>query len=311
MISTNLFQDVLITPAATHDELCIVSGYASPAFVQTHLYQLKEHHTNTKIKINLIIGMVVSEGISEVNHNSFIRLMNTVNPKFECYYVVKGPPVHAKTYIWLKEGIPQHAYVGSANYSSNGFFTNREIVTDANAALCMNYYNYLLQDSITSYHLDNNKINRREKINTPLIPNTPNYISTDTLEVSLLDSKGEMHTRAGLNWGQRDGRNKNQAYIPINGSSRSSGFFPPKGIAFTTITDDGVSFELVVAQDNNKALETPQSNAILGQYFRQRLNLSSGTFVTKDNLLAYGRTSVIFKKLNDDLYFMDFAQWKK
>jgi hypothetical protein len=223
--------------------------------------------------------------------------------------VVNGQPTHTKLYVWLRQGIPAYGYVGSPNYSSNGFFTNREAISTSAEIASYAYYCQLLGDAVSCLNVTTDKIKfRREKIDTPVPSTNSNYHLSDTLEVSLLDAKGEMHARSGLNWGQRDGRNKNQAYIPVNGALRTANFFPPKGIVFTVITDDNVSFELVVAQDNDKALETPQSNAILGAYFRRRLNLQDGAYVTKNDLLAYGRTSVLFKKLNDELYFMDFSK---
>jgi hypothetical protein len=307
LITTPLFNQVLVNPAHECDELCIVSGYASPAFVQTHYYQLKELHTNTNIKINLIIGMIRTEGISNISHNSFVRLVSSLDKKFNCYYVINGAPTHAKVYVWLKQGQPIYAYAGSPNYSANGFYTNREAVSASETVSSYEFYKEILADSVhcTSAPLEKIKF-RKEKLEAPTL--VDKYKMTDVTEVSLLDSSGEIHTRSGLNWGQRENRNKNEAYIPVNKENRKSDFFPPKGIVFTVITDDQVSFELVRAQDGDKALETPQSNAILGAYFRKRLGLASGAFVTKQDLLNYGRTSVIFKKINDDLYYMDFSR---
>ena len=49
------------------------------------------------------------------------------------------------------------------------------------------------------------------------------------------------------------------------------------------------------------------SNAQLGEYFRNRLGLSNGAFVTKADLETYGRTDVTFYKLDEEQYYMDFA----
>ncbi|GED13743.1 phospholipase D-like domain-containing protein [Aneurinibacillus migulanus] len=120
----------------------------------------------------------------------------------------------------------------------------------------------------------------------------------------------EVAVRSGLNWGQRPeyNRESNQAYIPVHLDTHQNnpGFFPPRGTRFTILTDDGEEFTCVMAQDNNKAIETCDNNSILGIYFRQRLNLPLGFMVTIEDLLEYGRTYVRVYKIQDYLYYMDF-----
>lgn len=45
---------------------------------------------------------------------------------------------------------------------------------------------------------------------------------------------------------------------------------------------------------NSKAITTPASNALLGEYFRNRLGLANGAYVTAADLRSYGRTDVTF-----------------
>ena len=59
------------------------------------------------------------------------------------------------------------------------------------------------------------------------------------------------------------------------------------------------------------ALTTPLSNAELGEYFRNRLNLAYGAPVTEQDLKQYGRTNVSFIKYDDEQYFMDFSVTEK
>ena len=61
-----------------------------------------------------------------------------------------------------------------------------------------------------------------------------------------------------------------------------------------------------IAQQGNKGIHTAESNALLGKFFRKKLHLSSGTFITKEMLEEYGRTSVVFKKYENDIYVLDF-----
>ena len=60
-------------------------------------------------------------------------------------------------------------------------------------------------------------------------------------------------------------------------------------------------------QQGDKAITTPASNAQLGEYFRKRLGLANGAYVTAKDLKAYGRQDVSFYKIDDEQYFMDFS----
>lgn len=112
--------------------------------------------------------------------------------------------------------------------------------------------------------------------------------------------------RSGLNWGQRAGRNANQAYLPISADDQRSGFFPGAGEAFSVECDDGFVLTLVRAQQNGKALETPNNNALLGEYFRRRLNVRLGNPVALRHLHEYGRTSVDIFRSRTEGYLLDF-----
>ena len=62
-----------------------------------------------------------------------------------------------------------------------------------------------------------------------------------------------------------------------------------------------------VEQAGDKAITTPLSNAQLGEYFRNRLNLANGAFISKSDLEKYGRSDITFYKLDDEQYYMDFS----
>lgn len=112
--------------------------------------------------------------------------------------------------------------------------------------------------------------------------------------------------RSGLNWGQRPGRNKDQAYLSIPVEVRRTGFFPPIATEFEVKCDDGDSFSCVRAQQHGKALQTLRCNSILGRYFRKRIGVDAGHFITIEHLLRYGRLSVDISKENGG-YFLDFS----
>lgn len=117
--------------------------------------------------------------------------------------------------------------------------------------------------------------------------------------------------KSGLNWGQRAGRNENQAYIAVPAYIQRSDFFPISGDEFVIEWDDGMKCTCVRAQQNGKAIQTPRDNAILGRYFRARLGVKLGFPVLIDHLLKYGRTEVDIFKIEEKLFFADFKPAQK
>ena len=129
-----------------------------------------------------------------------------------------------------------------------------------------------------------------------------------TITLSLITRTGEPGRHSGLNWGQRPGRNPNEAYISLPSRIAKSGFFPLEKRHFTAITDDRHQLILRIEQQNDKAITTPARNSDLGEYFRNRLGLANGAYVTRADLDRYGRTDVVFLKLDEETYYMDFSK---
>jgi hypothetical protein len=139
--------------------------------------------------------------------------------------------------------------------------------------------------------------------------NILNQYGDNCIHLSLVTSRGgpvRVPDKSGLNWGQRAGREPNQAYIPIPSTVYNTDFFPERGTPFTVYTDDNQILYCVTAQDNGKALETYQNNSDLGLYFRNRLGVNSGAKVFLSDLDNYGRRDVTICKIDDENYFLDF-----
>jgi len=125
---------------------------------------------------------------------------------------------------------------------------------------------------------------------------------TTTIKGELLVPKS-----SGLNWGQRPGREQNQAYLAVPAYIQRSNFFPEPGEIFLIECDDGEVFNCIRAQANGKAIETPGNNSLLGIYFRRRLGIMPGYMVKIENLINYGRSSVDVSYINDYKFFLDFS----
>lgn len=315
MITVNIAQEILFSPIDDGaDELLILSGYAAPHMASWYIKSLQERKMRP-ISIKLLIGMTSYDGISLQAHEGFKTLHSTSYPnfsKFSCSYVHEAPPIHSNLYIWLHKGTPFRAFTGSVEFMPISFLSGRHelaVECDPNEA-----YSYFVKAEARSIYCSHNEIE-----NFVILRNS-HYIDEGgklqsilsgegitQISLSLLSKNGEIGEKSGLNWGNRNKRNRNEAYIPLPSKMAKSGFFPLNGRHFTTKTDDGNTLILRVEQQNNKAITTPLHNSDLGEYFRRRLNLANGDFISKEHLLSYGRTDVTFYKIDDEEFYMDFS----
>ena len=323
--NSKLFSEVLLKPALEEgaDQLLIVSGYASASMSSSYLETLLNY--GKQINLSLIVGMVSRDGLSKSDHEAFIKLTRSTPycEHFRCNYVIHAPSVHSKVYCWLKDQRPYKAFTGSANFTQNGFLLAQdELLVECDAKSAYHYYEQLVEttasctDAKVEDHIQLHQFKR--SYNQPLpaevkkdgysLTKILNKNSLSAIELSLLDSRTQQpHAKAGLNWGQREGREPNQAYIPVPKPIQDINFFPAPGEAFNLLTDDGKSILCKCAGTGGKNLESSESNSLLGQYFRSRLRLASGAPVTLQDLLDYGRTTVSITKLDEANYFLDFS----
>ena len=309
MITDNLYKQILIDPASSgNDELFIVSGYSSATFLSRHLNEIMQ--INPEIRLNLLIGMHQKRN----DHSAYLNIKNLYPNCFYGYYYSGRPGVHSKTYSWVKDGVPNIGFSGSANYSQYGFFNTmqqNQMVED-DPSLIKNYFETLREDSLNIEDYIPTEDDSPDMVNVEgsLAPGTIEWIKyNESVRISLLSKNGELPGRSGLNWGQRPelGRNPNQAYLSIRSEARKEGFLPEKSFTFTLLTDDNKTLDCVVAQDGRKAIHTTNDNSELGKYFRDRLNIQSGSLVVKDDLIKYGRTDFLLRKLDDETFYLDFS----
>jgi hypothetical protein len=319
----NDFRDlVLLDPIRKGAEsLKIISGYATHTMASWHIKEIAWRKLDP-IDIVLIVGMCCFDGISKAVHEGFNSLVQrngtSRRSNFACQYVVDGAPVHSKIYLWEKGGVPFCAFMGSANYTQSAFSISsqrRELLQECNPADALAYFESIEPDTMYCYHAEvEEKINLKPTHPILSIEDTPlvslQGIDVENIRLSLLTNRGDVGYGSGINWGHRRNgtkREPNQMYIKIPASVKQSGFFPLRGEHFSVLTDDGIHLILSVQQDGEKAITTPHSNSRLGEYFRRRMGLGNGVFVTKQDLENYGRTDVTFYKLDDEQYVMDFS----
>lgn len=321
LITENLFERVLLEPANRGArELFVLSGYASASMVTKH-FEVATKELAIDLSIDLHIGMSGRDGLSR---NTLLGLQSIPRQigsrSFNCTLSTRGNSNHSKIYVWCNESGPIEAYLGSSNYTQMGFgiseasLTHKEVCMPMDPAAGFEYVMASAQGGISYKSPDvADFIDLFDEQSLPSLSaeEPASSISSSAfvdlpLVMSRASDQGEVHQKSGLNWGQREGRNPDQAYIPVPSGIAKTKFFPEKGVHFQVITDDGEAFICTVAQEGDKALETPSDNSILGKYFRKKLGLPSGAFIQKEDLQAFGSNLVRIFKDTDDCYRLSF-----
>jgi len=321
LIGSKLFEKTLIEPLEKGaNKLYVVAGYATAVMVMRHIEFALNKNKKFKFSINLIVGMCPEDGIERTNHKALKNLQSKFGVEFSCNYVVARPAVHSKVYAWFKDDHPIAGFVGSANYTKNAFSpSRREVLIEHSPDSCKRYYDDLIGETANCederipdlvvvfdrVYIRNGL--REEGIGEAETAIPYNIDDLQKVALPLVDRRGEVPKRSGLNWGQRDGRERNQAYINIPADIGRSDFFPKIREQFMVVTDDDKQMVCVRAQQNAKGIHTTFNNSLLGEYFRYRLGLSNGQFIVKEDLWKYGRTDVTFAKIDDENYYMDFS----
>ena len=298
------------------DELYILSAYSTPNMLSWYIKNIR-HRTIKPIRIHLIVGMTPFDNLSVSVHEGFKELVSKELPNevesIICSYVVDNPAEHSNLFIWCKDGHPESAFMGSASFVQSSFVGHhrQELMDFCDPQEAMDYYDSVVPRTVYCNHgeIEEYIILRPTHPVLDLECNLVNEIDDlNSVSLSLVTAKtGEPGRRSGLNWGQRKGRDPNEAYIPLPRKTARSGFFPLEKRHFTAITDDRHQLILRIEQQGDKAITTPARNSDLGEYFRNRLGLANGAYVTRADLDRYGRIDVKFTKFDDETYYMDFS----
>lgn len=116
--------------------------------------------------------------------------------------------------------------------------------------------------------------------------------------------------RLNTKTGVKTPRDPNELYIPYPIEDRriSVGFFPPRDTVFNLRLPDDTTIPAKVCQDDGKAIMS-NPNKLLGEWLlRKVFELPKETVVTYEMLEKFGIDSVIFTKLSEKLYKIDFAE---
>lgn len=315
IFTSDLFDSVLLNPVRNGcDELIVLSGYSN-ASVINYFWSECDRLRLPAPAVKLIIGM--GHQIGGLTLRGLRQLEADAESRFSCGVISEAPYVHSKVYLWLRQGEPQTAFLGSANFSQNGFLSlQREVLTEVDATEAQ----LLIEvESARAIGCGDAALDGIIDVVEPEFATIFGGVALkdssllQSVTISLVtDKRGPLRVpeRSGLNWGNRPEHNRdpNQAELRVTAEINRSKFFPPVGVHFSVLTDDGEVFNCVRAQSGGKAIESNPSNAALGRYFRRRLGLASGSVVTIEDLDRYGRRDVTFFRLNEYEFLLDFSK---
>jgi hypothetical protein len=321
---SNIYREVLVAPFkdGIANELKIVSGFASPTMVGTHLGDILALDSPMKFSLELIIGMSGRNNLSERAISAFLgQQVKNRNISSELLVPRPGIEVHSKIYLWLLDGRPVKAWAGSANYTRLAFGLSEasdsrdEILFEVDADGALEYVMRVrssaipLSDGISRAETrapDEIRMNYDEpRFDLPSVLRRERFAICPLLNAR----KGEIHNAgAGLNWGQptesRIRKDRRAAYIPVPKSEMA--LFPDVGVPFEALYRDGQVLVLAKSQQGGKALTMPSSNEALGQFFRDVLRVKGDRPVETSDLEAFGSDCVVFEKLNDEQFVLHF-----
>lgn len=127
-------------------------------------------------------------------------------------------------------------------------------------------------------------------------------------------SNGEKYVfeKSGLNqWNARGRvRDPNEIYIPFPSEDRERnlGFFPPRDQSFNLLLPDGTPISAKICQADGKAIMS-NPNKVLGEWLlRKVFELPENTILTYEMLKVFGVDCVIFTKMGELQYAIDFAE---
>lgn len=245
-------------------------------------------------------------GINEMIYHIVKRIPNTMQI-LECAFdyidinnisIIKERGNTNNTYF--KDG--KHTYHFSTSKNTlYMLFNDCVILEEFDVEIIADPYNYLLSLA---------NLNKMSTIKSNHASNYDNILCLRLYSTNSIRGKF-VPERSGLNQWNAGGRkrNPNEIYIPYPSEDRrrSIEFFPPRNIVFDLIMPDESIIPAKVCQDDGKAIMS-NPNKILGQWLlRNVFELNEKTLVTYEMLEKFGVDSVIFTKLENSKYKIDFS----
>jgi len=338
LYTDNLYKFIIQENAPYFPELRILSGYGSAPFLRKVATEFPN------LKIDLYLGMTL-QGVSQQNHDEYCKLMNQ-NSNLRVFYQIKGIQSHVKL-IEFKTKNSSRVFVGSANFTENGFVNQRELMTEVSSEVngLFDFQKDLsiectFQD-ITEYILffqESASTIENQEMNSELSNSESNNIRETDMEVAektklIQKTTGKKHhptiqnLRAQVNYSYYNkfsleivlDENNNPRWLDTGINSWVNGKTPvltqtPK-VSFDKLFPVEKIVE-VFADDGNqyKGKLTGRFNGsfmlINGnfyEYIKKNIGLKEYRAISREDLLDFGYTELHFERIDELKYIMTFG----
>lgn len=318
---TNIFRE----NTDRYNNIRIITGYSSSTFLEKVMSDFP------KLNIELYIGMVF-EGISEENHKQYQAIMQA-NNNVQIYYQVSSMPNHMKLYEFYND-IDSLIFIGSANFSENGYFNQKEIMGQAifnanelfeeqkhNSLLCIDknidkYINlfeepnkeitYTFEEDDDELIKDNPQMKKERKRVT-----INHFLKRYKKDKSIIGTEFNfiiVHSSViDINW-DRSGINnwvlKREASIKQTTTKVEFKELFPLDSEFKIYTDDDYTFTAKIGGDFDR--EIYFKDVDIYNYFKLRIGLKEDRPISYEDLKEYNLSSAFFTRISEKEYFVEF-----
>ncbi|RIN55581.1 phospholipase D family protein [Staphylococcus simulans] len=323
-----LYKNIFKKHAKDYETLNIISGYASAHFLKRVSKEFPH------LKINLYIGMS-QQGISFDNHEHFLALVNNYS-NINVYYQVKGANTHIKALEFSNEN-SNATYVGSANFTENGFIENREVMTTIEGNICSQiqfqhsisllcntsniadyikfYFDDESDESIKVPTKANNISAEAEKIDdtteqkivdfnvrNQLLLKTNHF--NDVLYLPIVPSPSVNQSWSSIGVNKLFSSHSNNPCL-IRGNLASLDDFFPSQKTFQITTFDDYQISAYLGGKFNRELRF--KNFDIYEYTKKLLKINMDRIITNHDLNKFGYQYYIFKKVEEDKFILSLA----
>lgn len=335
------FRERWLALASDAQTIDICVGYASNDAIADLLKIIDG--VQKDLTFHLSIGMAKFEGLPKAQFSSLLSLQRLLaDKKMGTVNVVNSWPFHGKVTVFGDRSGSTRAILGSSNLSG---IVNSVIqyecdieISDAESVTTLENFVRDLRVKATEPLSDSIRItnSRSSALVNILDVREVSFSEMDSIEsrrrssevvyeMPLKASPDQQQSNLNIYFGE--GRHVGQRtwYIPRSWYEvelqpgrdwfRSSPKFPEARVHFQVVTDDGYTFQVNSSYDKQwdgqKNFRSSGNLQVLGRWIKGRLEaanvLNPGEHITDEILTQYGRRSITFTEISEDLWYMDFS----
>lgn len=268
-----------------------------------------------------LTGLELVQRIAEYRNLRIKTTMNAHGLSTILYHIVKRVPnaMHIYEAAFDEIDIPNISLISDRGNNNNTYFTDGRHTyhfSRSKNTLFMIFDNIELLDTVElEIYSDPYDVlsDLMSEISPTVVSREESQNNKLCLRLYSTDRQGRKSVppRSGINQWNARGRQRNpdEIYIPYPAVDRiREEFFPSRDTPFNLQLPDGTSMEAKVCQQDGKAIMS-NPNRVLGNWLlRKVFELEEGTIVTYEMLKKFNVDCVIFTKLGERKYSVDFGE---